>query len=197
MTKRMKKLIIYFLIILLLPVFGACKPLKDGYGLDNPEQYSRIYLAAAYNGDLSLEITASTPAQLKVFANYSGVVPLKSDVTVSLGGDLSLVEPYNSENGTAFAALPNDCFRMDQAGSIIRAGESTAAEPALISIVSSAFPDDNTYLLPVRIKSVSDPSLTVNPNLEAVYFSIRCTAGTTYISTNPLSDYSVSDTENW
>lgn len=197
MAKRMKKLSIYFLIFLLLPVFGACKPLKEGYGLDNPEQYSRIYLAAAYNGVQELNLEAPAPVQVKIFANYSGVVSLASDVTVTLGDDLALVADYNTKNGTAFKEMPTACFGMEENTAIIRAGESTADTPAILNIITSAFEDAATYLLPIKITGVSNPGIAVNANLETLYIGVTCTAGILYLSANPLTDYTISNTENW
>ena len=169
---RMKRNILIFAF---MPLLWACNPLKEGYGIDNPEQYSRVYLAAAFNGVQELNLEAPEPVQVKIFANYSGVVPLKSDVAVTVGTDLSLVSEYNANN----------------------AGESTAAIPALLEIITAAFEDTDPYLLPVIITGVSNQDITVNAALETLYIGVTCTAGTLYITANPLTDYTISNTENW
>lgn len=191
----MKKFVLYF--VLLLPLFGACKALPEGYGLDNPGQYSRIYLAAAYNGVQSLTLEAPKPAEVKVYANYSGLLDLAADVNVALAADLTLVSKYNSENGTSFKALPQACFNWVSNTSFIPAGHSTASIPAVLNIITTAFPDDAAYLLPVRITSVSDPSLTINSSLETLYIGVVCSASALYITSSPLSDFTISNTENW
>ena len=186
-----------YLIISVILGLAACSPLPEGYGLDNPEQYSRVYLAAAYNGVKEFSLEAPEAAKIEVYANYSGVVPLSSDLAVSLGADLSLVIPYNSENGTSFKPLPEKCFSLESAESVIRAGDSTANVPAVISIITSAFDDGESYLLPVKILSLSDSSIALNEALDKIYLAINCKAGTLYISANPLTDYTISNTENW
>lgn len=187
----------YILIFAFMPLLWACNPLKEGYGLDNPEQYSRVYLAAAFNGVQELNLEAPEPVQVKIFANYSGVVPLKSDVTVTVGTDLSLVSGYNANNGTAFKPMPAACFNLDSDSSVIKAGESTAGTPAVVNIITSAFEDDAPYLLPIKITNVSNPEITVNADLETLYIGVTCTAGILYLTVNPLTDYTISNTENW
>ena len=193
--KRMKKFALYLL--LLMPLFGACKAVKDDFGIANPAQYSRIYLAAAYNGMQQYGLQAPKPAEIKVFANYSGVLPLAADVNVTLTADLSLVAKYNSVNGTSFKAMPTAAFSMLSSNSQIPAGATTASEPAVVNIITTAFQDDSLYLLPIRITSVSDPSLTINSDLETLYLGVACTGSSLYITANPLLDYTVSSTENW
>ena len=190
----MKKLYILLTLILTL---GACKPLKDGYGLDNPQQYSRIYLAAAYNGAQSWEVATPDPVPVKIFANYSGVVDLAADVTVTLKADLSLVSQYNSDNNKDFKAMPESHFTLEKDISSISAGETISTDPAVVNIITAAFSNESTYLLPVSIASVSDPSLTVNETLKTLYLAVTCKAGKIIISSAPLTDYSISDTENW
>ena len=185
------------LIFAFLPLLWACNPLKEGYDIDNPEQYSRVYLAAAFNGVQELNLEAPEPVSVKVFANYSGVVTLKGDLTVTVSTDLSLVSVYNANNGTAFKPMPAACFNLESDSSVIRAGESTAATPALLEIVTAAFEDSDPYLLPVIITGVSNQDIAVNATLGTLYISITCTAGTLYITANPLTDYTISNTENW
>lgn len=189
----MKKYLILFIILGL----ASCKPLPEGYGLDKPEQYSRIYLAEAYNGVKEMDLEAPAEVKVEIFANYSGVIDLKNDVTVTLGADLSLVPEYNTSNGTEFKALPEACFNMEKDKTVILAGESTASEAAVLNIITAAFEDDSVYLLPIRITDVSDSSIELNSDLDKLFLGIKCAAGTVSISSNPLTDYDISDTENW
>ena len=190
----MKKLYILLTFILAL---GACKPLKDGYGLNNPQQYSRVYLAAAYNGAQSWEVETPDPVPIKIYANYSGVVALAADITVTLEADLSLVSQYNIDNNKDFKAMPESHFTMEKTSSGISAGETTSTSPAIVNIITAAFSDESTYLLPIRIASVSDTALEVNSDLSTLYLAVRCKAGTLYLTTNPLVDYTISNPEKW
>jgi len=190
----MKKLYILLTLILAL---GACKPLKDGYGLNNPQQYSRVYLAAAYNGAQEWNVETPNPVPVKIYANYSGVIALVADITVTLEADLSLVSQYNIDNNKDFKAMPESHFSIEKDTSGISAGETTSTSPAIVNIITSAFSDESTYLLPVSIASVSDTALEVNSDLSTLYLAIRCKAGTLYLTTNPLVDYTISNPEKW
>lgn len=194
----MKKTI-YTLLLLPLAIFslGSCKPLEEGYGIENPEQYSRIYIAASYNGRIDKEVEAPRQDTIVINANYSGVVSLKNDVTVNLTTDMSLVSSYNSANNTSFKALPQKTFSLDPASTKILAGLSTSSDPALLLIKTIAFEDDDAYLLPIKISSVSDPSLVINNDLSVLYVGIRCSATAMYITLNPLVDFIVDSNENW
>lgn len=194
---NMKKYTLYLMLLMLLPFFGACKALKEGYGIDNPGQYSRVYLAAAYQGLQRFELEAPKTAEVKVYANYSGVLKLNADLSVGMAVDLSRVARYNSENGTSFKPIPTDCFRLTDNVSVIPAGTTISAAPVVVSIITTAFQDDQTYLMPVRLTTVSDASISINPALETLYFGISCKAGALYVTTSPLNDYSLSGTENW
>ena len=194
---NMKKYTLYLLLLMLLPVFGACKALKDGYGIDHPEQYSRVYLAAAFGGMQKLELDAPKPVEIRVFTNYSGVVPLASDLQVSLAVDLSKVAQYNRDNGTAFKFLPQNCFRFTDNVSVIPAGQSRASEPVIVTILTTEFLDDGTYLLPIRITGVSDPAFSINHELETLFLGISCKASALSVTSSPLDDYTMSGTESW
>lgn len=193
----MKKFTVYFILSMLLPLFGACKAVSEGYGIENPGQYSRVYLAAAYNGLLSLNLEAPKPAEVKVFANYAGVLDLPADVSVTLAADFSLTDRYNNENGTSFQPLPPECFNWVNPVSVIPAGRTTASVPAVLHIITTAFRDEAPYLLPIRITAASDPSLTTSSRLETLYIGIVCTASALYVTSSPLSDFAISNTENW
>lgn len=192
-----KNSIIVLLLMMLTPVLDACQPLKEGYGIDNPGQYSRVYIAASYNGLQHKAIAANENIDVPVYANYAGVIDLKSDLTVQFVTDLTLVSLYNSRNGTSFKAMPEPCFRLEPSSAVIPAGATSSREPACIRILAEAFTDASEYLLPVRIASLSDPSVLVNSELGTMFLSVVCHAPDLEISVKPLADYNVSPVENW
>ena len=194
----MKKYIIYSLILLSAALLAGCEPLKKGYGIDNPEQYSRIYLDAAYRGLKTYTLTDNAqPIEIGVYANYAGVLALESDVAVTIAPDFSMVARYNAENHTAFKPLHQSCFTLTRNTAVIAAGTTISSDKAVLSVDPRKFLDNDLYLLPLRIVSVSDPSLPVNPELEVLYLAISCTADKVSYTTDPLLDFSISPSENW
>lgn len=194
----MKKLI-YTLLLLPFILFAAasCEPFENGYGLDNPEQYSKVYIAASFNGLKELEVAAPKEDTIEVYANYGGVVPLANDLTVNVAADLSLVSSYNTANKTSFKVMPTATFELSPSSAVIKAGASTSEIPALIRLKTIAFTDDATYLLPIKISSLSDPTIQINSNLSVLYMAIRCTASAMYVSFDPLKDFVVDANEKW
>ena len=192
----MKKINIYLFLISLLTVW-SCKPVEDGYGLEDPEQYSSVYIAAAFNGMQSLTVNADEPVNIEVYANYSGVITLSDDLQVFMEEDLERVDAYNTTNGTSFKSMPTTHFSIETNSSSILAGTTTAISPAVIKLNTGAFADGDTYLLPISITSISNPSIKVSDKLGTLYLGVKCKAGSFIITNNPLTDYIVSDTEEW
>lgn len=193
----MKNITTYLILIWTLLATWACKPVKDGYGLDDPGQYSSVYIAAAFGGVQNITANTAEPLNIEIYANYSGVIALSEDLYVFMEADPDRVDEYNTENGTSFPALPTSHFTVEKNHSIISPGNTTAKAPALIGLNTGAFADGDTYLLPVSIVSVNKPSITINKSNRTVYLGIKCLAGSFTITTDPLSDYGVSDTEEW
>ena len=193
---RMKKTTIYLFLITLLTIW-SCKPVEEGYGLDDPEQYSSVYIAAAFNGMQSMTVSATELVNIEVYANYSGVITLSDDIQVFMEEDLERVDAYNTTNGTSFKSMPTTHFSIETNCSTILAGTTTAISPAVIKLNTGAFADGDTYLLPISITSISNPAIKVSDKLGTLYLGVKCKAGSFIITNNPLTDYIVSDTEEW
>jgi len=194
----MKKFTLYSLVLLAVAVMAACQPLKRGYGIDAPEQYSRVYLAAAYGGMKEIPLTDDAkPTEIGIYANYSGLVSLASDLVVTVAPDFSMVARYNQENHTAYKPLHQSCFSLVRDQAVIGAGTTLSENKAILSIDPRKFLDNEVYLLPLRIVSVSDASLQVNTGLEVLYLGISCTADKVTYTTDPLLDFMISPTVNW
>ena len=194
----MKKFTFYSLVLLAVAVMGACQPLKRGYGIDDPEQFSRVYLAAAYGGMKEFYLTDNAkPVEIGIYANYSGLVPLESDLVVTVAPDFSMVAHYNQENNTSYKPLHQSCFSLVRNQAVIGARTTISENTALLSVDPRKFIDNEIYLLPLRIVSVSGPSLQVNTSLEVLYLGISCTADKVSYTTDPLLDFVISPAVNW
>lgn len=175
----------------------SCQALPEGFGIEDPGQYSRIYIAASYNGVQHSEFTFPENVSVNIYANYSGVVPLHADVNVSVADDLSLTEAYNAAAGTSYPPVPAACYVFERGTTTIPSGSTISAEPAVVTFLSAGFLDDGTYLLPVKITEVSDPSIALTPALSILYLSVSCKAGELSVTFQPLDDYNLEDDEKW
>ena len=94
----MKNITTYLILIWTLLATWACKPVKDGYGLDDPGQYSSVYIAAAFGGMQNITANTAEPLNIEIYANYSGVIALSEDLYVFMEADPDRVDEYNTEN---------------------------------------------------------------------------------------------------
>lgn len=186
-------------ILFLLPIIAlsSCVSVPEGFGLDNPEQYSRVYIAASYNGIHNEELQAPKSTEVSIWANYSGVVSLGSDLNIQIGADLDKVETYNERQGTNFAPMDEDYFTLKVSQITIAAGTTISSSPAIVEFHSEKFLDDQIYLLPISIIGCSNDSIAFSENLATLYIAVRCKAAAIEIISDDLSDFEVSPTENW
>lgn len=192
----MKKFFTIFLLAAMLPVTG-CEPLKKGYGLENPEQYSHAYIAIAYGGLKSYKIIAPGTVSIPLYANYSGVLSLEEDLKVELYANLELVSEYNEKNYSNYPAIPENCFTITDNLLTIPSGMSLSSTPAMVNFLTDEFSDDKEYLLPVQIRVMGTDSVTPAKDLGTLYIGIICLAEEIQIRTGSLPEYEISPEVNW
>lgn len=191
----MKRTAILFLLPLI--AFSSCVSVPEGFGIDHPEQYSRIYIAASYNGIHNEELQAPKPTEVSIWANYSGVVSLGYDLNVQMGAELDKVDTYNERQGTHYAPMDENYFTLKVSQVTIAAGTTLSSSPAIVEFHSEKFLDEQIYLLPVSIVGCSNESIAFSKDLSTLYIAVRCKAGVIEIISDELSDFEVSPTENW
>ena len=192
----MKKLFAILLLAALLPLAG-CEPLKKGYGLENPEQYSHAYIAIAYGGLKSYTVVAPDTISIPLYANYSGVLELEEDLQLEIYANLDMVPTYNEKNYSNFPAIPEKCFTITENQLTVPAGGTISSKPAMVNLLTDEFADDKEYLLPVQVRVVGSKSVTPAEELGTLYMGIICKAEEIQIRTEGLPDYEVSPDENW
>ena len=190
----MKRTLLFLLFCIAL---SSCESVPEGLGLENPGQYSRVYIAASYNGLRSEELQAPKNKEVSIWANYSGVVSLNADLDVEIGADLGKVDVYNQSQGTAFAPMEESCYTIKSHQVTIAAGATISSSPAVVEFHSEAFMDEGTYLLPLSITGLSDPSIALSEDLATLYIAVRCKAAAIEILSDGLTVFDVSQTENW
>ena len=190
----MKKLLsISLLLSLLLP---GCLPVKEGYGLDSPEQYSRVYIALAYRGIQKYDITAPEVVSVHFYANYSGLLPLHEDLPVQISTDESLVGGYNERSMSHYLPLPHKCYSITVPKVVIPAGATISSTTAQIDFLTEQFDDNREYLLPV-IAGAADGSVGTEGDLRVLYLAVICKAAEIRIQALGLPEYEVLTTEKW
>ena len=190
----MKKVLsITLLLALLLP---GCMPVEEGFGLDSPGQYSRVYIALAYRGVQKYDISAPGVFPVKFFANYSGLVPLHGDLTVSISTDMSLVDGFNERMMSHYLPLPEKCFSITVPEVVIPAGATISSSTAQIDFLTDQFDDNQEYLLPVTA-GAADGSVGTEGDLRVLYIAVICRAEELRIQAVGLPEFEVLTTEEW
>lgn len=102
-----------------------------------------------------------------VAASVSMNNPEDMDITVNYSIDNALVAEYNAANGTSYVAAPSSLVTLGSGSSVIPAGALSTAAP--LQITSAGLfdgntlkaVDDNKYLVPLRILSLSSDAILI------------------------------------
>ena len=151
----MKKL---FKILAVTSIFimCGCEPLKEAFGVDNPEQYSKVYMPLSVNGTLSynLAIDESEEKEVKIYANIGGLVKTEKDLVVTFRIERDSLDVYNRQNNTDYRLLPDEAYEFTDSIVTIPAGKTCSSIPAVVNIEAAKLPEVGKYLLPVKLISV-------------------------------------------
>ena len=155
----------------------GCEPLKDAFGVDNPEQYSKVYMPLSINGTLSynLAIDESEEKEVKIYANIGGLVKTERDLIVTFRIEKDSLTTYNTQNNTDYRLLPDDVYEFTDSVVTIPAGQTCSSIPAVVNIHAARLPEVGRYLLPVKLISVEGGEYEINQNRDILYIMINGT----------------------
>lgn len=160
------------ILIALLVLFGVTSCLKDDEligpdadgAIDNIIEFGN--LAAPVSGVTSsiplysLSFDMQPEAELGLRLKCVGADKAKSDITVKIELDNTLLNTYNEENGTELVALPNEQYDLTTTEVTIKAGEREAVIP--VSLKPALFTFDHDYAIGIKIVSVSSGQISGN-----------------------------------
>jgi hypothetical protein len=157
------------MIALAIFMAASCsKPVPDGFRVDNPQQYSLIYLGKAFHGNMNITLLPERDTVVNVYANYSGLLDLDAPVAVTFEAKQELVAEYNELMRTSYIPLPQTNYILEHRTVSIKAGESSS-EAMKLRISSDELPGKGPYMLAVSITQVNGAATTVNPDLNTLY----------------------------
>lgn len=135
-----------------------------------------------------LNVSQTSPVQLATFSNNRATYdctlqaaltyPAGQDVRVSLEVDPSLVAAYNARYGTQWPMLDEKYYTLSAAETTIAAGR-TVSDPVTLQLrelmgegeeQTGALPQDETYLVPVRI---SGATMDVLRGSDVAYYVVK------------------------
>lgn len=164
----MKQLVSYFyMLICFSSLMMSCDKTKD----IKWSEEGKIYMTQAQDSRSSISAVIADTAQTFTFgASYGGLQYPSQDITINFTLDNSLIDQYNSKNGTSYQAMPTDKFTISGLTTVIPSGRTTS-EALSISIKTKDLVKGAEYLFPIVLSSVS--SGTINPDLQTAYFRVK------------------------
>jgi Domain of unknown function (DUF1735) len=141
------------------------------YNYPEDGQYKDLYMPQANNPTVTFGLPMSDTAQQLVYsASYGGPGKPDHDIAVTFTATPSLVDSFNTVNGTNYTVLPANSYELTDKGTIYAGTLSTGSLRLKVKTkdVLNVF---ESYLLPVSI-SANDAGLPVKSNLQTTFFLI-------------------------
>ena len=164
----MKRNILYMIAFAIVMAASCSKPIPDGFRVDNPGQYSTIYLGSAFHGNMKMTLLPQQDTIVNVYANYAGLLDLETPISVTFEAQPELVQEYNELMRTSYLTLPQTNYLLEHRTVTISAGESSS-DAMKIRLSSEGLPGKGPYMLPISISSIYGASYTINPDLKTLY----------------------------
>jgi hypothetical protein len=141
--------------------------------IDNPGQYSKIYMPQAVDYPAVRLLTMADTLQHIVFgAAFGGVDDQSQWINVQFAINPALVDSFNRRNGTNYAMLPAASYQLEKLDAEIPAGKVSSIPLRLTIKTVGGLEPSKDYLFPISILQ-TDASIPVNDNLRTTYFQIR------------------------
>lgn len=164
---------------------------KDKYDL--PAQplsgYTKIYMPEAVNNPVNYTLKITDSTQTIVYgANYGGQDYPSQDIPVTFTVNNSLVDSFNTANGTNYAIMPDGAYVLAKTAAVIpKGGLSTGPlEIAVRTSGAGSMEALKDYLLPLTLSAAS---VSINEPLRTTFYTIKAQPD--------LKDYSSFDRTNW
>ncbi len=103
-------------------------------------QGKRTYSTLEFNqsGSMTLQLNATTAA--------------KRECKVTFTYDTAALDEYNTAQGTAYTAFPQNCVTLSDSGVVTLAAGSNVSAPITVNVTSSSsLSSDVTYVIPLRV----------------------------------------------
>ena len=168
----MKRNLLYIALLSIIITASCAKAIPDGFRVEDPQQYSKIYLGSAFHGNMNLTLSPQKDTVINVYANYGGLVDLDSPVSVTFEAMPELVEEYNALMQTSYKPLPMLNYVLERRTVTIRVGEYSS-DAMKLRISPESLPGKGPYMLPISITQVNGGDYPVNPDLKTLYIIVN------------------------
>jgi hypothetical protein len=112
----------------------------------------------------------NTPSEYSVTA--TSTFRATEDMQVSFALDTAAVASYNKEHNTTYFAVPASAIDITNLETVIKAGSSTSTPVSVKVISTSPLVDGRSYLIPLKINSVSGGGMGVLESGRTIFLRI-------------------------
>ncbi len=161
----MKKYYLISFLILIVFAFSSC--LKDKniddqlYGLKGLEDVKLAELLGSPSRVISLVASDLDTTFVLVGVHLNSAKPADKDITVTLVPDVTVIDDYNTANGTNYVVPPPGNYTLSDLNVIIPKG---SRDGSLTLTTKSANLSGGEYAFGFSISSISDPGFVVSRN---------------------------------
>ena len=149
-------------------IFFSCKKTTSGESLNG------IYIVPLSGSSVSeiktLLSFATVPYKFPIAAAIT--TPATTNVSVTIGVDNNLVSAFNTAQKTTYAVMPAGSYSIETTNLTI-AKDSIASQKTNVVVNATMLTTDVTYLLPVKVASVSSSDITLNSAIATKYYIVR------------------------
>ncbi len=145
------------LILCVTALFASCS--DDDYDVKG-YTYNRVYLVNDATSYEIIQTSVGTVGSIEYETFVKCTNPASGDISVSVAIDNSMIEEYNSTNGTAYEAMPDGAVTLENASLTIPKGEMSSDNTLRVSLTGNtstlaSLTSENGYLVPLRITGVN------------------------------------------
>lgn len=160
----MKTILSYISIIFLSAWVCSC---------NSPDDFKDVVYFTGTDTSPILKYSLENPTNIGLSVRSSAKAA--SNIKVGIRINPSLVERFNTENGTGYRLLPDSVYSFNTGSAVIETGKY-ASEPFHLDVKSiKGLKDEDTYCLPVEISGVQEGDMSVLEASRVVYVIINKT----------------------
>lgn len=156
------------LIVFSILIFLSCKKQI------NSEKLNGVYIVPLSGSSTTENQTllsfVTTPYKFPIAAAI--LTAVAGNVEVALAVDNSMIATYNAAQKTTYATLPVGSYSLEANSVTIPTGKIASNQTNLV-INATMLATDVSYLVPVKVASVSSSSITLNSAIATKYFIVR------------------------
>ena len=135
--------------------FLSCKEEDQPGNVDKCFVYLTMDGSKASSATINIDLENQGDALLNVSVSYHGTYDYnRSNIEATVEADLTLVDHFNTDQGTDYLPLPAEAYSFGtKVATIVSGGNSS--EPLQLTFKQGNISLSNTYVLPLTVKSIS------------------------------------------